>query len=256
MGVTPGLRRDRGMTAGGSAPPGPSVEPGRSALLLAGGRSRRLGEEKPFVDIGGRSVLERVLAATASIDDVVLSVRDPAPFEAALGRQGWRRPGPAVGRSGPGDAGLVRGTRRIRLLADPEPDRGPLVALAGGLAAARGTLAIVLSVDLPFVTAELVDRLSAELAADSTADACVPVIGGRAQWLCAAYRTRLAPVAAEWVREAGGEGGVGAFVDRLALRRLDEAELAVTGDPAALTRDIDTPADLAWARTRAVEEDA
>ncbi len=212
-----------------------------SALLLAGGRSHRLGHDKPFVEVGGRPILERLLAATASIDDVLLSVRDAGPFEAALGRAGWRVEG---------EGALMRGSRRLRLLSDPEPDLGPMAGLAGGLAVAREPLVIVLASDLPFVTPGLVEGLLAELAAAPTADACVPIVAGRPQWLCAAYRRRLAPVAAAYIEDSGGRSVTG-FAGRLALRRLGEADLAVYGDPVELTRGVDTPADLAWARERA-----
>lgn len=222
----------------------------RSALLLAGGRSRRLGADKAFVEIGGRTLLERVLRATGSIDDVVLAIRDPAPFEAALAASGWGVPDP-----GSGDAvSLVRETRRVRLLPDPEPDPGPLVALAGGLEAAEGPLVVVLSVDLPFVTQVLVERLLTALAGAPDADGCVPVVADREQWLCAAYRARLAGAMRDRIREPGSKRSIAAFMRGRPLVFLDESDLAACGQPAVLTRDIDTPEDLAWARARVVEE--
>lgn len=232
----------------------------RSALLLAGGRSRRLGADKPFVEIGGRTLLERALSATSSIDDVVLSVRDPAPFEAALAAWGWRPPGTVTEPAEPGSPGspvapaLVRETRRIRLLPDPEPDPGPLAALAWGLAALEGSLAIVLSVDLPFVTAPLVERLVSALSGAPDADGCVPVIEGREQWLCAAYRARLAGPALERVEDPDSDRSVAGLMRGRPIVLLEESDLAACGDPVALTRDVDTPEDLAWARARVIEE--
>lgn len=222
----------------------------RSALLLAGGRSRRLGMDKPFVEIGGRTLLERALTATASIDEVVLSVRDPAPFETALAASGWRAADPSRG-----GVSLARDTRRVHLLPDPEPDPGPLAALAGGLAAVEGPLVAVLSVDLPFVTRSLVERLLTTLAGASDADGCVPVISDREQWLCAAYRAGLSGPMLERVREPGSDRSIAGFMRERTLVFLDESDLAVCGDPAVLTRDVDTPEDLAWARARVVGEE-
>lgn len=277
--VDPGRVSEDEDQAAGDGSADPPTRAGASALLLAGGRSRRLGADKPFVVVGGRSLLERALAATASIDDVVISIRDAAPFEAALRAWGWRRPVPAEGAEGsdrpaagrtgagtppgrtgagtpparPGAATLVRGTRRVRLLPDPEPDPGPMAALAGGLAAARGDSVVVLSADLPFITAALVARLLGGLDAAPDADGCVPVVGGRPQWLCAAYRARLAPAALARVAGGGNDPSVRGFMEGRPLRYLDETDLAACGDPKVLTRDIDTPADLAWARARATD---
>ena len=275
----PSRPRARAGGASGDGPPGEDEDPGRSpdppthgthpaALLLAGGRSRRLGTDKPFVEIGGRTLLERALDATASIDDVVISVRDPAPFEAALRARGWRRPGAGQPSGGVARAGapegpdatgraleppLARGARRVRLLPDREPDPGPLAALAGGLAAVRGDPVIVLSADLPFVSPALVARLLTTLAGAPEAEGCVPLVGGRPQWLCAAYRGRLARPALAWVARER-DPSVRGFMESRNLRYLDEVEFAGCGDPATLTRDIDTPADLSWARAQVGEE--
>lgn len=218
----------------------------RSAVLLAGGRSRRLGMDKPLVEVGGRSVLARVLDATAAIDDVVISVRDPAPLAAALRAMGWRE-----GRDGDGGVRFDRGVREARLVADRRPGRGPVAGLAAGLAAARGDSAIVLAADLPFVTPALVDALLTALEGAADADVCAPVIDGRPQWLCAAYRKRVAPRAAAWLDEPSGDGSVHGLADRLSVLRVGQAVLARLGDPVALTRGIDTPEDLKWASDRA-----
>lgn len=237
----------------GRVSPDPMGGSGISALLLAGGRSRRLGIDKPFVEIGGRTLLERALAATGSIADVVLSVRDSGPFRETLEGLGWSATaGSASAKAtddGVADATLVRGERRVRILPDPEPDAGPLAALGGGLAAARGGLVAVLSVDIPFVTAALVGHLLDALADAPGADACVPVVGGHPQWLCAAYRARLAPEALWRAARPAGDPSIRGLLDGREWLALDETELAVCGDPGVLTRDIDTPADLAWARS-------
>lgn len=228
----------------------------RSVVLLAGGRSRRLGRDKPLVVIGGWTILERALEATAAVDDIVLSVRDPAPHVAVLVGAGWRLPGPETGDDG-AFAELLRGTRRLRVVPDPTPDLGPVAGLAAGLAAARGDRAVVLATDLPFVTAALVERLFDALERAPACDAIVPVVDGRDQPLLAAYRTRAAaaasrlaagPDAASPSAAGGGGPSVAELLDALHVVRIDGAALGPIEEVRRSARGIDTPQDLEWAR--------
>jgi molybdopterin-guanine dinucleotide biosynthesis protein A len=229
----------------------------RSAVLLAGGRSRRLGRDKPLVEIGGRTILERTLEATAAVEDIVLSVRDAAPHLAVLVRAGWRLSGPETGDDR-AFRELLRGTRRLRVVPDPTPDLGPVAGLAAGLAAARGDRAVVLAADLPFVTASLVERLFDALDRTPACDAVVPSIDGREQPLLAAYRTRVTAAAASRlaaVPDAGGRSGsarggpsVAGLLHALRVVRIDGAALGPIEEVRRAARGIDTPLDLEWAR--------
>jgi molybdopterin-guanine dinucleotide biosynthesis protein A len=73
------------------------------------------------------------------------------------------------------------------------------------------------------------------------ADAAVPVAGGRAQYLAAAYRVGLAAVAEDLL--AAGERRLGALAERVNARSLD-AEAA--GIAAALVN-VNTPEEYAQA---------
>ena len=243
--------------------------PDRSLVIVAGGRSRRLGRNKPLVEIGGRTVLSRILEATAEIADVVLAVREVPPFRRALAAQGWE--------SGAERAGRPRGSvalrhpkgRALRVVPDPVPDLGPLAGVASGLAAADGAICVVLAGDLPFVTPHLVDRLCRELAsaAESDAldapDAVVPRARGRAQPLCAAYRREVGRLAARLVARAAARGdsspssspSMMSFLERLPVRYVTAEDLAGAGDLETMVRGVDSRADLDWAVRRASRPD-
>jgi molybdopterin-guanine dinucleotide biosynthesis protein A len=125
-------------------------------------------------------------------------------------------------------------------VADPVPGEGPLRGLATGLAALHGSadVAFAASVDTPLLNAAAVERVLAGLGA---ADAAVPVAGGRAQYLAAAYRVGLAAVAEDLL--AAGERRLGALAERVNARSLD-AEAA--GIAAALVN-VNTPEQYAQA---------
>jgi len=134
-------------------------------LVLAGGLARRMGGgDKARIRIGGKTILERVLARiTPQCGAVILNANgDPARFA---------------------DTGLP-------VVADTVPDfAGPLAGILAGLdwaAAHAPDVADIVSVpgDCPFLPADLVTRLSAARAAAGTPLACArsgewrhPVVG-------------------------------------------------------------------------------
>jgi molybdopterin-guanine dinucleotide biosynthesis protein A len=234
-------------------------------VVVAGGRSRRLGRDKPLVEIDGRTVLSRILEATAHIADTVLAVREVPSFRRALAAEGWepaaegREPG-AEGAGPPGSVTLRSPKGRALLIVpDPVPDLGPLAGLASGLDAAHGAICVVLAGDLPFVAPGLVDRLSGELASDAEADAVVPRARGRAQPLCAAYRREVGRLATRLVARPAASvdssPSMMSFLERLRVRYLSAEELARIGDLETMVRGVDSRADLEWAERRAARSD-
>ncbi len=233
--------------------------PDRSLVIVAGGRSRRLGRNKPLVEIGGCSVLSRILEATVHIADIVLAVREVPTFQVALQAEGWERREKNAGRP-PGSVALRNPKgRALVVVPDPVPGLGPLAGLASGLGAAHGAICVVLAGDLPFVTPDLVDRLSRELASAAELDAVVPRARGRAQPLCAVYRREVGRLATRLVARAAESGGSSpsmmSFLERLRVRYVTAEDLAGTGDIETMVRGVDSRSDLDWAVRRASRPD-
>lgn len=198
-----------------------------TAIVLAGGRSRRFGGDKLAAAIGDRSVLQATIGAVSGLaDDVVVA--------------GARLPD--------GLAGDVP----VRLVQDVAPFEGPLAALANVLRLAEphpGDLVIVVGGDMPGLVPRVLVSMLDALDADPTIDAVYlgrPAAGEdpqRRQVLPLALRLEPAQQAA---REAAGAGerSLQACVDRLAHAELPPARW-LRLDPGARTLvDIDTPADL------------
>lgn len=125
------------------------------AVVLAGGASRRLGGvDKAMIRIGGRSMLDRVLAACRDADRRIVV--------------GPRRTGVAV----------------IWCREEP-PGGGPVAALAAGLAQVRAPLMALLACDMPHTTRDTVRHLLAAISGDGA----ILVDGqGRDQPLVGTYR--------------------------------------------------------------------
>ena len=178
---------------------------GVAGLLLTGGASRRLGQDKGALVLAGTT--ESLARRTARL---LASVAEPAV------------------EVGPGFSGLP--ARRE----DP-PGAGPLVAVAAGAQWLRnlgwGGAVIVVATDLPRLTAGFLAWLAGHPASRSV----VPVVDGVPQTLCARYAPADLDVAVDLA--AAGRRAMRDFLEGIDW-------VAVAGDHDVLL-DIDTPADLA-----------
>ncbi len=174
--------------------------------VLAGGASSRMGRDKAFVEVGGRTLLDRAVAALAdaAVDPVVVVGGDHDRIV---------------------DAGHP-------FVPDQHPGEGPLGGILTALDALETDVVVVLACDLvdasPLAVSSLVGALGA-------ADVAVPVVEGRAQWLHAVWHRRAAPVLA--AAFAAGERA-----PRRAVEGLVVVEI-LDGSPCWYA-DADTPADL------------
>jgi molybdenum cofactor guanylyltransferase len=184
-----------------------------AALVLAGGRSSRMGSDKAALAWHGSTLLRHVCGLVArGVDGPVLVVRAPGQQLPAL-------------------------PRGLEVLDDPAEGLGPLQGIAVGLAALedRADLAFVCATDVPFLHPAFVRRIvRACAAADPPVDVVLPVAGGHAQPLAAAYRTALAPLAAKLV--AADRLRPAFLFDECDVLRLGEADLLAdaelrSGDP-------------------------
>ena len=58
-----------------------------TGVLLAGGKSRRMGHDKRFLELEGRTLLERSLSVLESLfSEVIVVVAEPVPFAECSGR--------------------------------------------------------------------------------------------------------------------------------------------------------------------------
>jgi molybdopterin-guanine dinucleotide biosynthesis protein A len=185
------------------------------AVVLAGGAARRLGgADKPGVRVGGRALLDRVLAACAGARGTVV-VAAPRPT-----------------------------ARPVTWAHEDPPGGGPLAALDAGLRHTTAEHVVVLSADLPFLEKRTVGRLLSTLRTSAADGVLLTDPEGRDQPLVAAYAApRLREVLALLTDRHEGLAG-------LPLRRLiAELNLTRVSDPVA-SFDCDTWDDIATARAR------
>ena len=202
-------------------------EPSRAGFLLAGGMSTRMGTDKAFLNFDGRTLLDRALMVMQTVCNRVAIVGDPAKFANCFANY---------------DAGSV--------IADIFPGCGPLAGIHSALAHSVAEFNLMLAVDMPFVTAELLSFLFA--AAEKNAavvtvprvtasPATVAAVNDGLQPLCAVYRRDFA-AAAERALQAGSYK-IDALFSSVSTHVIEAAELAAAGFSARNFFNVNTPQD-------------
>ncbi len=193
-----------------------------SAIVLAGGGSRRFGRDKALVALDGVPLLRRVLDAARAASDDVWIVADRADKYAFEG---------------------------VQQLADRRPGHGPLGGLHTGLAAARHERAFLLGCDTPLLHPGVLRRLGAE---PGDADAVVPYRRHpgepethHAFPLHALYHRRCLP--AIWALLAERRLAMKALLDRIDVRWIPLEAFREVDPELRSFLNVNTPADLARA---------
>jgi molybdenum cofactor guanylyltransferase len=205
-----------------------------AGIILAGGRSSRMGTPKAALEWHGSTLLRRV-----------------------VGIVGRAAGGPVVVVRAPGQA-LPSLPEAVEVVEDAHEGRGPLQGLAAGLAAVRDAapVAYASSTDVPLLHPRFVRRVVAAVGDD--VDVALPHVGGYPQPLAAAYRTALVETVERLIAEDRMRPAF--LFEACRVRRLDQA--ALLEDPALAALDpalesvlnLNEPGDYEAARGRPAPE--
>jgi molybdopterin-guanine dinucleotide biosynthesis protein A len=188
-----------------------------TAVVLAGGRSTRMGSDKALVELGGKPLLEWVLDALEPLTRSFVVVANDLPRLRAY-------------------------EGRALLVPDEQPHAGPLPALATGLRAARDPWVFATSCDAPFLRPAFVQAL-ARFARGH--DAAVPGSEQERWPLTAFYHARCLPAIEAAL--ARGEQRVIGFFPQVRVRWVPTEELRRADPQLRSLWNLNTPADLAQA---------
>jgi molybdenum cofactor guanylyltransferase len=187
---------------------------GHSAVLLAGGKSTRMGQDKALMVVQGEPLWRRQLAVLQQTqpEELLISAPLDAPYRIA-------------------DA---------RMVPDAIPDHGPLAGLVSCLAEMKTEWLLVLAVDLPFMTAEFLHSLV--VAAEQSGRGVFPVQrNGRVEPLAAVYPAKALPVARS--RLESGDGKLVTLLARLEGEGMMRRQIARSED-APLFANWNSPSDI------------
>jgi molybdopterin-guanine dinucleotide biosynthesis protein A len=186
-----------------------------AAFILAGGKSTRMGADKAFITLDGRTLLARALELGRAVTSNVQIVGEVAKFRAFA-----------------------------PVIEDVFAGCGPLGGIHAALRVSRAQWNLVLAVDVPFMAPELLKFLIAE-ARPSEAIVTVPRVAGGFQPLCAVYRREFAVVAERALR--AGRYKIDALFGANQTQVITEEDLQARGFSAEMFRNLNTPEELAQA---------
>ncbi|MCB9079718.1 MAG: molybdenum cofactor guanylyltransferase [Anaerolineaceae bacterium] len=192
-----------------------------SIAVLAGGQSKRMGQDKAFLAVGGQPVIERVLDRVRPLtDDLFISTNSPEKY------QGYG----------------------LRLVGDIYPDKAALGGLYTAIHAAQHHHVLVVACDMPFLNTDLLRHLI-DLA--GSADVIAPLINPpQPETMHAVYsKACLEPIERRLLQNRLKIIG---FFEDVAVRYLEAAEIAAFDPDFHAFINMNTPAD--WTRVQTIAE--
>jgi len=180
-----------------------------AAFILAGGKSSRMGTDKAFVMLNGRTLLRHALDLVSAVTANVSIVGAPSKFQ-----------------------------EFAPVVEDIFPGCGPIAGIHAALQSSASDLNLILAVDVPLVPADLLRYLLAQAQSHSDAIAIVPRTGLGWQPLCAVYRREFSPAAEAALR--AGNYKIDALFSKIKVLAVEEGELAVRGFSPGAFRNLNT----------------
>lgn len=185
-------------------------------FVTAGGRSSRMGRDKAWLELGGLTMIGRVIAALSSVASKVSVIANSADYE---------------------ELGLP-------LYRDSNESVGPLEAIRTALANSRGRRVILVGCDMPFVTPELLTYL---LDAMGDHQAVVPESAARTlEPLCAVYSVDALAAVSELIRSGGRKTSM--LFDLIPTRTVLFKEIEHLSGADTFFENVNTPEEYARAR--------
>jgi molybdenum cofactor guanylyltransferase len=136
-----------------------------AGIVLAGGKSSRMGENKALLPISGKTALEHVLAAVETVSDKsAVITNEPESFSFL----------------------------KIPVIEDLHPYEGPMAGMEAAMTALPAEWYIFTACDMPLIHPDVM-RLIKEKTGISNVQAVIPKVDGRLQPLLAAYHHSCLP---------------------------------------------------------------
>lgn len=185
-----------------------------NAIVLCGGRASRMGFDKAFIKIGGRTLVERqVNALKGRFRKIILVTNSPGEYKSGV---------------------------RVKVVPDIVRGLGPLGGLYTGLKNSDARYNFVTACDMPFLSPDLAAYMAGSI--KKGFQAVVPFYRDQYEPLCALYSRDCIDKIGEAL--SAGKLKLARLLSEFKVRKVVKEELVRFGDPEVFFRNINTPQDL------------
>ena len=190
-----------------------------SGIVLAGGKSRRMGKDKRRLLFRGRTLLEISVNRLRKITDEILVVTGEEKEDLDIGE--------------------------VRFVPDIEKNGGPMVGILSGLCEMKNRYGIVTPVDNPLISEEYLNYMKQEAIGY---DLIVPKWQRGIEPLVAVYSKNVIPVMKEWIKKKKKLAPHLLIEEtNLKVRLIEEHEICKFGSPEIIFLNINAESDLSKA---------
>lgn len=188
-----------------------------TGIILAGGKNSRMGENKAFLKVGKKKIIDRLVEKLKKdLEQVIIVTNERACYDYL----------------------------EVDVISDIIPGMGPLSGIHAGLKNARYEHALVMACDMPFVEGELGLLLMEEA---TGFDVVVPQIGEHLQPLFAVYAKNCIKPIEDCLKNSIYK--VAAFYPQVKVNYVSEEKIAALSDIEKVFINVNTPKDLERARS-------
>lgn len=190
-----------------------------TGYVLAGGKSSRMGRDKAFLEIGGKDFVKNAVDILKPNCEQVKIVLNPNQKHF-----------------------IEKLPKNISYIFDCFENRGAPGGMHAALNDCQTKFAVILAVDLPFVTGAAIGKLCKTILEAGERSAVVPrQTDGKLQPLCAVYRAKICLPEIEKILLTSKSAPARDFLKKLSVVYIQENQLAVGAD---LFKNINSPLDL------------
>lgn len=183
-----------------------------TAIILAGGKSRRMGFEKAFIEIEGTPLIKRQLKLLKRLfRKIIIVTNNPDKYK----------------------------LKGLRIIQDIIPDCGPLGGIYSGLIASDTFYNFVVASDMPFINLPLIKYMISQ---KHGFDVVVPRTKIGHEALFAIYSKNCLPTIYKVFNTNNFR--VRKIFDKVRLKEVSEGQIKKFGDPEVLFMNINRPNDL------------
>lgn len=182
-----------------------------SGIILAGGKSLRMGQDKAIMSFNNETLIERTVKELKKItDEIIIASNHTCKYN-------------------------IPGLPEV---ADVFSEMGPLGGIHAGLKAVKNAYAFVISCDMPLFSAKLAAYL---LEQRQGYDVVVPELYGHWEPLCAVYSRSCLPIIEKYLRNDRKQ--VSQFYPEVKVLKIKKTELSFIGKTDELFYNLNAPED-------------